>query len=378
MKNHSQWIYLLTSNGSEKYMTDALETLALPFGTIQHFRYQIKWIPEAVRDELPDEKGKKGEKSLKNTEILICYLHQSIKTNEKLTWTAIYPLRKANLVYAYKTGDSKIDIAHFYFQVNNYVSYNKCEEIKNFMTKIKGKYASQKKFVFWEDPISYIAPEETSITAFNKICEELGNEIFESPDGKQKHFPIFCRIEGLVDNKDNRLEPKYNTLIHKSCYEFREVEPYALKFATYFPKEPLKFPIKILSTGGNFATPEEYEFEVSSRYDEASYLFISRLLNQDTWTRINFQTCAQASAKKKRKQNDNPLNLNINFFVKIKMNPWYRFIENLNTIIAFGFSAGVILLIPVILKRWTWWYTVIVILYLIYIASAFLLKYRKR
>jgi len=38
MSNNSRYIYLLSSNARKKYILDALETLALPFRWVQHYR----------------------------------------------------------------------------------------------------------------------------------------------------------------------------------------------------------------------------------------------------------------------------------------------------------------------------------------------------
>jgi len=65
MNNNS--IYLMSSNATKEYIIDILEVLSLPFGTVQHFRYQLKWLDNELKNKLPI-KNNNQTNELKNKE----------------------------------------------------------------------------------------------------------------------------------------------------------------------------------------------------------------------------------------------------------------------------------------------------------------------
>ncbi|GAH68216.1 unnamed protein product, partial [marine sediment metagenome] len=120
---NNNWLYLMSSNASKEYIKDILETLAIPSGSIQHFRYQLRWLDEKLIEMLPSKRIKNGN-GLIGTKVVICYLYQERKNKGIWEWNTIYPIRIAKLVDAFKTGESEVDISHFYFQVENYIKYD--------------------------------------------------------------------------------------------------------------------------------------------------------------------------------------------------------------------------------------------------------------
>ncbi len=138
MRSNDEYLYLISSNATKEYILDILETLSSPFGTVHHFRYQLKWLDKDLRDKIPKKGewrkkefrdripmiGKKGNNELENIKLVVCYLYQEIK-RDQWQWIDIYPIRAGVLMDAYKIGDDDDDVAHFYFKVDNYVSYDK-------------------------------------------------------------------------------------------------------------------------------------------------------------------------------------------------------------------------------------------------------------
>ena len=50
--NNQKSLYLMSSNASEEYIQDTLETLALPSDAVHHFRYQLKWVDKNLKNKL--------------------------------------------------------------------------------------------------------------------------------------------------------------------------------------------------------------------------------------------------------------------------------------------------------------------------------------
>ena len=161
----------MSSNASEEYISDTMETLSLPYGFVHHFRYQLKWIDNNLKSKL---RRKEEEQSsvFENMQVIIFYLYQTFNDNnkKKWKWEKIYPLRTGILMDAYKTGDLEdIDVAHFYFMLEDYFHYND----QDFTTKIKINAQTNfgKDYAFLNNPIftEYIADETDSKSAFHKI-----------------------------------------------------------------------------------------------------------------------------------------------------------------------------------------------------------------
>lgn len=287
MSNNDKWIYLMSSNATKEYLVDILEVLSLPFGVVQHFRYQLRWLDKNLKSILPiRDKRKKSE--LKNKRVVICYLYQE-KRNSGWEWIVVYPIRLGILVDAYKTGDTDSDVSHFYFKVDNYIAYdggrNFTEIIKNLADK---KWDNSYAFLGVNLNDKYIANKKDSKSAFYTICNSLNFEYFKSPEGNE-YFPIYCFIDGLKGKKNELLVPEYDSLANKSFYEITEGEHYSFQFSTYFPSRSPQYVVKFLSDGRLFSTPSEYKLEASSRYDEESWIIVSSLLDRDTWTSLSFK-----------------------------------------------------------------------------------------
>lgn len=363
-------IFLLSSNASKEYMLDMLEVLALPFGMVQHFRYQLKRIGEELKEKLPLKDITK-KNPFKNYKVVICYLYQE-KTNQEKTnngwkWIKIYPVRTGVLMDAYKTGEKDEDIAHFYFKVDAYIPYDKGNKIVGEIKEWNDIWNKTYAFLGKNLKNNINTLEKERYSAFHKICTSFKKEHFRSPEGNIEYYPVFCLIEGLKTFKKNEknketLTPEYDPLTHKSYYTIVENSRYSFEFRTFFPEEPPEFQIIVESDKKLFSTPPKYEFKISSRYTEENCALISRFLESDAWTGISYITELKESGGKK------PLNISINFPIKIVRKRWYRFLEALSDI-GFGIGTGAIALraasmsfsdIPSILKFFSSWWTIVV------------------
>jgi len=376
-KEENSWLYLMSSNASKEYILDILETLSLPFGTVQHFRYLVRWLDDDLKKKIPEKNGKN---ELKNIKVGIYFLYQE-KKGDKWQWRSIYPIRTGILMDAYKTGDRDNDVAHFYFKVENYISYDNsnCSTVIKKLLKeknaynngnhIEGEGISGKTLVFLYEglPKNCIGSVKRSNSAFNNICESINLDHFKSPEGDIQYYPFFHFIEGLKGRKEELVKPKYDSLLKKSTYNLLEGERYSFKFNTYFPKEPPEYAIKLTTDERVFSTPKEYKLNIASRYDEESWPLIPSLLEKDVWTVVSFET------ESKNINGKEPLNIHINFFIHIERNIFYRIIDVFSDI-GFGVGTGSIALAKII-EGWTWWYYPVIIGYAVWGISKIIIKF---
>lgn len=346
-----RWLYLMSSNATKEYIIDILEVLSLPYGSVQHFRYQLRWLDKELRSKLPI-KDKNRSSKLKNRRVVICYLYQE-ESDSEWRWIAVYPIRSGILMDAYKTGDKDEDVSHFYFKVDNYISYDRQDFNKTFSKHIKcGKVYALLDTVLND---TYIVNKEDSKSAFHKICNSLDSKHLKLPGGNE-YFPIYCFIDGLKDKKGKLLAPKYDPVAHKSFYELTEGGYYSFEFGTYFTSRPPQYVLKLLSDEKVLSTPPLYELEASSRYDEESWVIVSRLLERDTWTFFSFKTELPDKV-----DNRESLNIHLKFPTKIKRKILYRIFDAASDL---GFGVGTAAIaykaaFPSLEMPW-WWYWLVI------------------
>jgi len=367
-----QTIYLISSNASKEYILDALEVLSLPFGMVQHFRYQLKWLDKELKEELPLKDNSKKD-SLKNYKVVICYLYQE-KIDNGWEWIKIYPVRTGVLMDAYKTGEKEEDIAHFYFKVDAYIPSDKGNEIEKEIKKWRKVW--NKTYAFFGKSLknNILTSKKESYSIFHNICTSFKKEHFKSPEGNTEYYPIFCLIEGLKTFKrrcwrkiKKTLTPEYNSLSHKSYYKIDEGSYCSFEFRIFSPENPPEFQIVLKSDEKLFSTPSKYELRISSRYTEESCALISRFLERDVFTLLCFETTCKNFDKKE------PLNFHIDFPVKIKRNLFFRIVEVAGDI-GFGVGTASIALSKVLGEQWSWWYWPVIGGYLTWMICKLIVK----
>lgn len=367
---NNNWLYLLSSNASREYIKDILETLALPSGSIQHFRYQLRWLDEKLIEMLPNKRTRNGN-VLIGTKIAICYLYQERKNKGIWEWDTIYPIRIAKLVDAFKTGESEVDISHFYFQLENYIKYGSHDFNKIIKKIAKEKWGKKYSFLGKSFEDKHIANKEESMSSFHKICEIFNQEHFSDPHPSgDKYYPLFCYIDDLVDEKREIIAPQYNSSSCCSFYDLKEGVTYYFEFMTYTPRiqQIPNWKINFTSDSKIFSTPSKYSLEIASRYNAESLPLLSSILERNIWSVITFET----------KSTDNlidgllPLELNINFLISIKRKIIFRVIDVLSDI-GFGVGTGSLAL-KAALPTWHLWYWPVITGYFIWTICKLIIK----
>lgn len=326
-------LYLLSSNACEEYMLDVLESMALPDGMILHFRYQNRWIPPAIRQEIP----KDNSNTMSGKKVAVCYLYQKKDNYGCYNWVKIYPVRSGVIKFAYKTGDDDSDVSHFYFNVKNY--FNNFQDISKRVTEL-AKNDNNKFYVL--SGITYNEGDlcilENSKRAFIQTVENFDLKHFISIDEEKEYHPFFCKIDGFINNKLKVIAPEYDNVTKKAQYKLKEFDRYAFNFTTYTSMKIKTIPkstISLITDEKIFITKKEYKTKQTSRYDEESWNIISSHIDKNLITIANFKvTCDDCSIK-------NPLCVDMNIYLSISRDKWLIMAE-LGADICFVFGTAVL------------------------------------
>jgi hypothetical protein len=356
----------MSSNATEKYAVDALMALSSPTGFVHHLRYQLRLLDQDLRNMLKP-KGEPVVDTLQDIRTVLCYLYQ-IRRSDRWDWISVYPFRLGVLVDAYKTGNNDNDIAHLYIRVDNYVLYSDLDYNQTIRDMIGEKYGTCYASLGSVLNANYIAKRGESKQAFHRICESLKIEHFRSR-ANEDYYPVFSFVEGFRDENGKVQELKYDRSTYKAYYEIREGSRYAFDFGIYFPEQPPEFTMSLKSDDKVFATPDQYTTKVLSRYDEESWLLVSRLVDSDIWTAVSFDSHLNIG-------NKIPLNLSLTFPVLVKQKIIYGLLEVLSDL---GFAVGTAsLALSKFFETWTWWYWPVGIGYGLWFVFRLVIKLRRR
>lgn len=308
-------IYLFSSNATQRYLIDTLQSLAFPSGYVQHYRYQLKYIEPKLRGEIPVKSDSVDSRKL-NLEIVVCYLYQQLDSSDRL-WKmkAVYPARRGLLLHCHKTGDQLTDIAHFYFQLTERFDY-RTEHVRDDLegalkSALGENYLGESYYVRSGKKIetltSVSSTEESATHSFGFLVKP---NHWESPDGTTRYFPSILYIRGLLKSqgrnrlrklifkisrkKDLRtaLQLSIDESTLKCFYKLREGIRYVFEVSYYFDKLPgLNSQMKMRLAKEHFISPAKSIVHVSSRYDEESLLVLPRSLTEkETWSSVELAT----------------------------------------------------------------------------------------
>lgn len=373
--NNQKCLYLMSSNASEEYILDTLETLALPSDAVHHFRYQLKWIDKNLKNELRI-KGEEKNSLFEDMQVIVSYLYQSYNENktdkEKWKWNEIFPLRTGILMDAYKTGnEDDVDVAHFYFKIKNYFYY-KNQDFTEIMKKNAeqnfGKDYAFLNFHFYE---KYVANKKDNKSALHKICQSNIFEKFITAKDNVEHHPLSYFIDNLKDADGNVVIPQYNPNCNKSFYELEEGDCYYLNLATYYPKEPKKFRIELKFDKKIISIPSN-KLKIKSRYNEESFMFVSSALEKDVLTFVRIKTEIEENMKNNHMLK--LLKLDITLPIEIKRKKRYRWIDAISEI-GFGIGTGLIAFSAILGDKWKvsyWW--IVILFYVVWIVCKIKIK----
>lgn len=377
LKSFTPSIMLLSSNSSKEYIFDIIESIALPPGSIHHFRYQLRWLSSDLREEL-NYRDQQLSKHLKDIEIVVVYLKQKKNDANNYSWHKLVPLRIGKLKFAFKTGDGDGAFAHFYFELGDYITPK-----KDFTKEIKQKeneYFNKKYAFFIPEGINDYINKLESNKAFNSVCDLLEDDDF-IPDNlsptEKYHAPIFGLVQNLLKikrhaiskKKVKSIKPTFDQFSLQSYYDIREDTEYLIEFFTYSPRAKESFIAKLDSDENYFITPHEYKIKLNSNYDQVTWPLISKILERPILTKIRFFLGREKEELK---------NLDIELFLNLRIRKKYlfRFISFFGDV---GFGIGTLFLaLAQILKEEDWpswlffkWYEWLFISYLLWIILKF-------
>lgn len=243
-------LYLVSSSSSKEYVSDCLEALALPRGTIHHFRYLAVYLDDALRTSLPSAPGRLA-RSLVGIPIVVVYLYQEQTTIGDWQPAATQhggpyvPLRCGRLVEAYLEGD----VAHFYFEVTDYVrpAIGRSTSRKLLNKSVKFRVGRQKgagpSFVHLSRDLRLGTKRSGDAVAFQKFVSdsykpsEWRTRSLGSMPLDVTYAVVFVRVVGIYLERNNalvQLDPEPRNLIGNPIAEYKleTGETYHLQIAT--------------------------------------------------------------------------------------------------------------------------------------------------
>jgi hypothetical protein len=121
MNQETEFIYLFSSNARQLYMVDALNSLALPKGWIQHFRYQAKYVDSRIGDCINDQNKLD---SFLGSKVIIVSVDQDNSSKPNVI-RGVYPIRYGNLVKLRNISG----VIHFWFSLDKLFVYPENNQI---------------------------------------------------------------------------------------------------------------------------------------------------------------------------------------------------------------------------------------------------------
>lgn len=342
------WVYLLSSNASEEYMADIIESIALPSDSVHHFRYRARWLSQDLKERIP-VKGQEKKSPLMGASILIAYLHQ-IKEGDHKKWRRVIPIRRATLVTAYKTGDNEHDVVHFYMKLGGFVYRDK------YKLDVDGLRAQEANWdlAFLGDPIeeeTFAINHADQEGAFHDMSESFDLECLKSPDGAVSYIPLLFNIEGLRKSRGRLIKMDYDKKHSVAYYSLKEGSPYQMHINTSdICDEPKPHTVLIRSDDNLFSTSSSVDIRVSSHYDRESCLIVPRMIERTAWTEVGCSVkTAQVDAGEMR-----PLNTSVNILVQVHK----RFFDRMMIVFAavlLVIGTASVSIIKDASKYWWWW-----------------------
>jgi len=165
-------LYLVSSSATREYVADCVEALAVPRGSILHFRYLVPYVDERLRKTLANSKGKLP-RSLRNLPTVVVYLFQEQKGGQWTPQGAYLPLRCGRLIRAFIEGQ----VAHFFFEVTDYVKPKyRSLSIRDVLKKegVKFKLRSGKpSFAHVGERLNIAAPQVRDSDVFQEFVQKV-------------------------------------------------------------------------------------------------------------------------------------------------------------------------------------------------------------
>ena len=341
-------VFLLSSNRREKYIEDILQTLALPDGAVQHFRYEAQYIESRVKDKIPFLSEEKKE--LNGIQAAICYLFQEKDDKGNNSWKALYPARQAKILDWYKTGPENSDPVHIYFQVGNY--YEPIESLARI------SHSSEKFVVLFSNlgALTSIGSDKSE-SAINKFARNCKSDHLKKYDEAGSYSPFYLCIRGLRESDDSTLRrfkkivcskafpiqyvtPKYDESAHFWFYELVEGNRYLLDYSYYLINSPDPkssfFSIKAKSN----LTLVHRKNKISSRYDEGTVQVLTDKVKMDSWSSLFLKS--SITNLPISPNNVEALNLSLTIPINLNRSKWRKFFSALRAIRDVSLTVGTV------------------------------------
>jgi hypothetical protein len=297
MKNRC--LYLVSSSASKEYVADCLEALALPRGAIHHFRYRAIYLDGTLRALLASRPGHLA-KPLRDLPIVVVYLYQEQTTigawKPAVTRSGgpYVPLRCGRLEEAYLEGD----IAHFYFEVTDYVrprvGHSTPRELLNdkIRFRVERDKGARSSYAHLGAQLQLGAKQSDDALAFQEFVStayrpsEWRTRSLGSMPLDVTYAVVFVRVAGLFVEKNNRLiplQPELRPLVGNPVaeYQLKVGETYHLQIVTRLgTRLAAELPgqgnavLRLTFDPSLFRASGTTEFGISSNYDLQYWSFV--------------------------------------------------------------------------------------------------------
>lgn len=203
-------LYLVSSSASREYVADCVEALAVPRGSILHFRYLIPYIDGRLRKSLASNSAQLP-KSLRKLPVVVVYLFQEQKSGEWTPQGSYLPLRCGRLIRAFTEGQ----VAHFFFEVTDYVKTKyRGVSIRDLLRKngVEFKLNTGKpSFAHIAQKLNMAAPQVRD----SEVFQEFVHKVYRSSEWRTRSLGIapldvtyeiiFFRVVGLYQQQGKQL-----------------------------------------------------------------------------------------------------------------------------------------------------------------------------
>jgi len=279
-------LYLVSSSASREYIADCLESLALPRGLIQHFRYLHRYIDDQLWALLPDQPGR-TPRELADLPVTVVYVFQEQAAGVWQPSSPYIPLRCGRLVEAFKDGK----VAHFYFAVTDYVlQLNEGLEARvirdEIRFKVNGNADARPSYAHLDRDLNLAAPREYGDSrAFQDFVDcaaratQWRTRSLGSSPLDVTYAVIFFRVAGVFRERGAALEEVEPTLRPRVGFPISEylLEPQQMYYARimthlFFPL-PAQFPgqgtarMHLTFDASLFRSDGLTSFPIASSYD---------------------------------------------------------------------------------------------------------------
>jgi len=294
----AQFLYLFSSITTELYAVDALNSLALPNGWVQHFRYEERHLDSDLWHALPDQSDRDATpNSLEHTNAVICFVNQRkrpepLKGYEVL---GVYPLRLGRITRAMKDGG----VAHFWFSVEGHILYDPPDDIgvekhaRALEAALGNRTPYQAVYGALGRPYP-IAPvgADKAADAFQSTVKVISGQGFRSD------ATVFAQFHGLKELEKKKtvkakapLSVDPGPLLDESGYAIGDGGIYAIDISTYHTEIPNRYylrdtSIEMLFDPEHFLALGRTHNTIGGRYDRFSFALAVRRHARDEWTAV--------------------------------------------------------------------------------------------